>query len=50
MSDQALLHDCKTILQQYDAEKDIYIHDTFPLTATGKIDRVRIQMDSTNKK
>lgn len=46
MSDQELIHDCKTILQQYDAEIKIHIHETFPRTATGKIDRVRIQTES----
>ncbi|MBU0458358.1 acyl--CoA ligase [Patescibacteria group bacterium] len=46
MSDTELFHVCETILQSYDVEKKIQIHKTFPRTATGKIDRVRIQMES----
>ena len=50
ISDQKLIRDCQTLLQPYDAEKQILIHDTFPRTATGKIDRVRIQTESATKK
>jgi len=47
MPDDELLRECETILKQYDAEKKVQIHETFPRTATGKIDRVRIQMEFT---